>query len=97
MKYNVPLDALPNQNFTLEMDGKDVELEFLTRGPFLYANIKVDSQDKLNGIVCQNKCNLFLYPNIGINGKLYFEDTQGSLDPIYFGLGTRWILVYEDE
>lgn len=96
-QYTIPLDALPNQSFSIEIGESDVELEFITRGSFMYMNLKVNEEEKLNGVICLNNTNLLLYPTIGIKGKMYFKDTQGNLDPIYFGLGTRWLLVYEDE
>ena len=34
---------------------------------------------------------------LGFSGWLVFVDTQGSEDPQYAGLGTRWVLVYLDE
>lgn len=95
MEYVIPLRAEPNQSFSIELDGHIVDFEFLTRGVFLYMNLTVDSVNKVNGIICLNNSNLLLYPNFGVNGKLYFKDTQGNLDPIYYGLNDRWLLIYE--
>ena len=97
MQYVIPLDALPNQSFSVDIGDKNVELEFITRGVFMYMNLKVNEEEKLNGIICLNNTNLLLYKTSGLSGKLYFKDTQGDLDPAFFGLGKRWILIYEDE
>ena len=59
-------------------------------------NFSIEEEEKLNGIICLNKTNLLEYKGSGLNGKLYFLDTQGDLDPVYTELGDRWVLIYED-
>lgn len=96
MLYTIPLDPLPNQVFSVEIDGKTVEFEFITRGAYLYMNLKVEEKQVLAGIICHNKSNLNLYDTTGLSGRIYFKDTQGELDPVYYGLNDRWLLIYED-
>lgn len=95
-KYIISIDKLPNQSFDVEIDDKRCHFEFITKAFFMYVNISIDEVEKLNGIMCLNKVDMIKYKDAGLEGKLYFEDTQGNLDPIYYGLGSRWILIYED-
>ena len=95
-KYIVPTDKEPNQTLMVIIEEKVVYLTFLTRGQYLYASVRVEEKEKLTGIICLNKTNILNYNLTGLSGKLYFEDTQGDLDPIYFGLNDRWILYYEE-
>ena len=97
MIQTIAIDKQPNQSFTVQIENKKVELSFVTRGLFLYANIKVENEPLFNGVLCLNGNNLIQYPNTKIKGKLYFKDTQGSEAPVYAGFNDRWILVYEGD
>ena len=93
----IPIDKQPNQKFNIRLEDKDVELEFITRGLFMYANIMVQKEPLINGVICLNGVNLNQYPNTKLKGKIYFKDTQGEDDPVYSGLNDRWILIYEGD
>lgn len=97
MKYIIPIDAVPSQSFSVEIEGKECFFEFLTAGLYIYMNMSVNDVRKISGVICLNKNKLNEYDGIGIKGDIHFEDTQGELDPIYYGLGDRWILVYEGD
>lgn len=94
-RYVIPTSNEPNQTFSVDIEKKKVGITLLTRGQYIYASISLDDEDKLNGIVCHNKQNILLY-STGLKGKIYFEDTQGNSDPIYYGLNDRWLLYYEE-
>ena len=96
-QYIIPVDAIPSQTFEIQLGDKTCRLEFLTRGVFLYMNLSVDGEEKINGVICLNNTDLVQYDTIDIGGKLYFTDTQGELDPLYWGLNDRWLLIYEVE
>lgn len=93
----IPIDKQPNQKFNIRLEDKDVELEFITRGLFMYANINVQKEPLINGVICLNSVNLNQYSNTKLKGKIYFKDTQGEDDPVYSGLNDRWILIYEGD
>ena len=95
-KYIIPIDKVPNQSFDVDLDGRNFRFEFITKGVFLYMNLSIDEEEKLNGIICLNNVDLIKYDDVGVTGSLYLSDTQGDKDPIYYGLGDRWILFYED-
>ena len=59
-------------------------------------NLTVDGNNLINGQICLNNVDLVQYKHLKFNGRLYFVDTQGSLDPLYYGLDERWLLIYED-
>ena len=95
-QYIIPIDPLPNQSFDVDLNKKRHHFDFITKGIFLYMNLSIEDEEKLNGVICLNNVNLVQYDDRGFIGKLYFLDTQGDLDPIYTELGTRWQLIYED-
>lgn len=96
-QYVIPLDNIPSQTFEIELQGKNCRFEFITRGVWLFMNLQIDDEDIINGVLCLDRVNLINYTDIGLDGSIYFEDTQGNLDPIYWGLNDRWLLIYEVE
>ena len=95
-QYIVPIDKLSNQSFDIDLNDQRCRFEFITKGVFLYMNLSIDEEEKLNGIICLNGVNLIEYNYFNFKGKLYFMDTQGNDDPMCYGLGERWQLIYED-
>lgn len=96
-QYIIPLDKLPNQSFNIDLNGQQCEFEFITRGVYMFMNLTLDGKNILNGVICLNGVDLVQYDDFGFVGRLYFVDTQGKLDPLYYGLNDRWLLVYEVE
>jgi len=94
--YIIPLEPVQNQTFSIDIEDKRCDFKFFTQGLYLYMNLAIDDKDVINGVICLNKAKLNQYVDIGLKGSLYFEDTNGNLDPIYYGLGSRWILNYEE-
>lgn len=96
-QYIIPLEAVPNQKFDIELNGQQCEFEFITRGVFLFMNLTLNGKNVINGVICLNNVDLIQYDDIGFIGKIYFTDTAGNLDPLYYGLNDRWKLIYETE
>ena len=97
MKYIIPLDAVPNQIFNIDLNGQQCTFEFISRDAYMYMNLTLNNNKVIDGMICLNKVDLVQYKGSKFIGRLYFEDTQGSLDPLYYGLNDRWLLVYEDD
>ena len=95
MKYTIPISQEPNQTFNIDLNGQRCVFEFITRGMSLFMNFTLNDRKVIDGMICLNNVDLVQYKEFGFNGKLYFTDTQGSLDPIYYGLNDRWLLIYE--
>ena len=95
-QYVIPLSPVPNQEFNITLGEQECIFTFITRGVYLYMNLNVDGSDVINGQICLNNVPLIQYKSLKFKGQLYFTDTQGSLDPLYYGLNDRWLLIYED-
>jgi hypothetical protein len=48
----------------------------------------------LSGVLCENVNRLVRNSYFGFLGDLAFLDNQGTSDPFYTGLGTRYSLIY---
>lgn len=90
----IPLEAIPNQKFTVILEEKECEIELLSRGVNIFMNLTVDDNVVFQGVICLNGVNLLSSGYNKLSGSLYFTDTQGNLDPLYYGLGSRWVLNY---
>ena len=57
----------------------------------------IGSQQIIAGVLCQNLNRIVRSLYLGFSGDFIWLDTQGTTDPIFTGLGSRYILVYLDE
>jgi hypothetical protein len=95
---NVPLQAVPYQKIKTTLDSQIVEIDIrqLRYGMFIY--ITVNSVLEIGAVVCQNLNRIirsvYLNDGVGFAGDFVFNDTQGSSDPVYIGLGSRFQLLY---
>lgn len=96
-QYIIPIDPKPNQTFDIDLNGQECRFEFITRGVYMFMNMTLNRKNILNGVICLNGVDLIQYDDFGFVGRLYFKDTQGKLDPLYYGLNDRWLLIYEVE
>ena len=46
------------------------------------------------GVLARNATFMVMTAYLGFVGELFFLDTQGSNDPVYTGLGSRYLLLY---
>src|SRR4051812_45094996 len=95
---SVPLQAVPYQKIKTTLDSQIVEIDIrqLRYGLFIY--ITVNSVLEIGAVICQNLNRIirsaYLNDNAGFAGDFVFNDTQGSSDPDYTGLGSRFQLLY---
>lgn len=90
----VPVQAVPNQTFSILLGGQSCQISLTTRFFGLYFDLAVSNQNVRNGVICQNNNRLIRYPSLGFIGDFWLTDTQGSSDPFYSGLGVRFLLEY---
>lgn len=60
----------------------------------LYLDLYVSNVLVLGGIQCLNGVAIVRDSYLGFVGDLAFYDTQGATDPVYTGLGGRYVLAY---
>lgn len=90
----VPVQAVPNQIFAILLGNQSCQITLQTRFYGLYMDLAVNNVPLRAGVVCQNQNRIIRYPSLGFIGDFWFTDTQGTDDPVYTGLGTRWLLEY---
>ncbi len=98
----VPLQAVPSQTIRATLGNQAAQLNIYqkqlydaaTMTPALYMDVLLSGVVILGGSICLTGVKIIRDPYLGFNGDLMFFDTQGSLDPQWAGLNTRWFLAY---
>ena len=94
----VPLGAVPSQTLSIVLADQDCSISIYTLSTGLYFDLSVSDAPITRTKVCRNLGRLLLDREyLGFVGDFLFYDTQGELDPEYVGLGTRWLLLYDDD
>lgn len=90
----VPLLATPSQILQSSLGGQAVKLAIYQKLLGMYMDVYVDDALIIGGVLCENENRIVRSIYLGFVGDLMFYDTQGSDDPTYSTLGTRFVLLY---
>lgn len=90
----VPIQPVPSQIVSVALAGQACQISIYLRGATLYVDLSVNNATIIDGVAARNKNRIVRSLYLGFVGDLTFLDNQGSEDPQYTGLGTRWSLAY---
>lgn len=90
----VPLKPLASQSLKIVLGGQNVQLLVYQKPQGLFIDINSDGIDIVTTVICRDIATLVCRDYVGFIGNLAFIDTQGSSDPDYTGLGSRFQLIY---
>lgn len=90
----IPIQAIPDQTFVVELNDKDCEIHIYLRYRYMYMDVKVEDEVIVQGQICLNNTNIIQYSHLNFKGNLRFIDTQGNDDPYYSSFGERFALAY---
>ena len=91
----IPITAVPAQNFTVQLGSQNCAISLYQKNTGLFFDLTVNSNPCVNSVLCLNLVGLVRESYYGFTGQLAFFDTQGTSDPTYTGLGSRFLLVYQ--
>lgn len=94
MALIIPLQAVPNQTLSTIIGNQNCRINVYQLFFGLYLDLIVNGVPVRAGVSCLNRNRLIRYKYLPFIGDLVFFDTQGSLDPVYTGLGGRFQLAY---
>lgn len=94
MPVQVPLQPVPSQQLQIVLGGQNCQIAVYLRGSAMYVDLNVNGADISIGVLAMNMVPLVPTVYFGFAGNLVFLDTQGTSDPIYTGLGSRYELLY---
>ena len=92
----VPVQTLPNQQVQVQLGAQACQLNVYQTTFGLFMDVYVNGTLIIGGVLCQNLNRIVRSLYLGFTGDFAFVDTQGSTDPVYTGLGSRYLLGYFD-
>lgn len=90
----IALQAIPSQQLQIVLAGQNTQIAVYTRSTGLYVDVAVNGADISNAVIARNLNPLVPTAYLGFAGNLLFVDTLGTSDPVYTGLGSRYLLLY---
>lgn len=90
--YTVPIIDAPSQKLTVNLGGQNADIALTMRLGNIYADVFSDGREVVSGRLCLNQEPIVREAFRPFAGELYFEDLQGNEDPVYGGLGSRFLL-----
>lgn len=90
----IPTQPVPAQSFSVTLDGQQMTFSIYQTNFGLFLDALLMNAPMITGQLCLNQEPLVQQSYLGFSGELQWVDTQGDDDPIYTGLGSRFVLVY---
>ncbi len=93
----ISLQPVPSQQTQVVLGGQSCTLSIYVKYQCMFLDLSVGGTPIAYAIQCKSGVSLVPTSYLGFTGWLIFLDTQGSADPQYMELGTRWVLLYLDQ
>lgn len=90
----VPLSPVPSQTVSVVLAQQSCRISVYAKTTGLFLDLYVNDALIIAGVIGLNTVLIVRDQYLGFAGDLAFFDLQGSADPVYGGLGTRYILGY---
>lgn len=97
MILTIPLQPVKSQVVSVQLGGQSCRIKVHTRTFGLYVDLYVNNALLIGGVLALNNNKIVRSKYLGFTGDIYFYDTQGTQNPSYESLGSRFILCYNDE
>jgi hypothetical protein len=91
---SIALQPVPSQQLQIVLGGQNCQIAVYLKGERLFVDLNVNGADISTCIIARDAVLLVPTTYLGFIGNLVFTDTQGTSDPTYKGLGSRYRLVY---
>lgn len=90
----VPLRAVPSQELTIYIGNQPTKIAVYQKRTGLFIDISVNAVPVVTGVLCRDRTWIIRSAYHGYSGDFSFLDTQGTADPEYTGLGSRYVLAW---
>ena len=90
----IPMQATPSQVLSIQLATNPVKIQVYQKRTGLFVDIYVNDVPIITGVLCRDRVWIVREAYRGFPGDLTFIDTQGTDDPDYTGLGSRFLLVW---
>lgn len=92
----IPLQPVQSQTVTVSLAQQPIRLFVYSKTTGLFVDVYNNDQPVVLGVVARNATRIVRERYRNFIGDLVFFDTQGQQNPKWFGLGTRWVLSYDE-
>lgn len=90
----IPLQAQKSQTVGVQLASQNCTINVYQKAFGLFCDLYMDNVLVVGGAICQNLNRIVRSAYLGFVGDLAFIDTQGTDDPVYTGVGSRFLLLY---
>jgi hypothetical protein len=90
----IPIQAVESQAVTVTLAGQVCQINLYSKLYGLFADLYESNALVVGGILVLDRNRLVRSTYLGFIGDLIVYDTQGTDDPTYDGLGSRFLLAY---
>lgn len=90
----VPLKSLKSQTVQVTLGNQNVQLKVYQKFFGLFMDVSANGSLIIAGVKCLNLNKIVRDLYLGFVGDFMFIDNEGSSDPDYTGLGSRFSLAY---
>jgi hypothetical protein len=94
MALAIPIVTLPNQALQTQVNGQGCQIAIYQTAYGLFLDLYNAGVLVIGGALAKNQTLIVRNSYFGFIGDFAFIDTQGATDPVYTGLGTRYLLLY---
>lgn len=91
---SIALQPVPSQQLQVVLGGQNCQIAVYLLGEHLFVDLNVNGANISNAVRARDVIPLVPTAYLGFIGNLIFTDTQGTSDPTFDGLGSRYQLVY---
>lgn len=92
----IPLSPIPFQTVSAVVNGQNYRVTVRSLGGRLYCSLMVDGERVSDTVAAAAGGKAVPWAQIKANTELLWVDTQGTEAPRYEGLGSRWLLTFEE-
>lgn len=92
----IPLAATPSQTLAVQLGEQSCRINVRQRRTGIFVDLYEQDRAVVLGVKGLDRVGMVRGSYLGFAGQLFFVDTQGAEPPSYEGLGTRWLLLWDD-
>lgn len=90
----IPIQPVPSQQLQVVLAGQNCQIAIYQKPQGLFVDLSSNGVTISLATIAQDANPLNPISYSGFLGNLVFTDTQGSTNPVYTGLGSRYQLIY---
>ena len=94
MPQVIPTVAVPSQTLAATLGGQLAQINLYSKTTGYFVDLYVNGSRIIGGVLALNQTLIVRDEYLGFEGDLIIADTQGSSDPVYTGMGSRYQLAY---